>query len=123
MCVTVITEPSSLFVEEGQTAIFICNVTGRHNVTITWTKSGGIIADENWLHEGRELTLSNVTLAESGTYTCEARDNVSIETTEANITVVPLPQFTVTPRSRVTVPSGSRIQLDCQGTSFSNVTW
>ena len=123
MCVTVITEPSSLFVEEGQTAILICNVTGRHNVTITWTKSGGIIADENWLHEGRELTLSNVTLAESGTYMCEARDNVSIQTTEANITVVPLPQFTVTPRSRVTVPSGSRIQLDCQGTSFSNVTW
>ena len=112
-----------MFVEEGQTAILICNATGRPNVTTTWTKSSGNITDKNWLHEGRKLKLSNITLAESGTYICEAKDIVSTETTEANVTVVPFPKFIVTPRSRVTVPSGSRIQLDCKGTSFSNVTW
>ena len=120
--VTVTTKPSQVWIEQGQGVTLVFNATDRPNVTIIWTMANAgkeIKTKASFV----ELTLLNVTQGESWTYICETKDNDSTQTGEVNATVVLIPKFTITPQKRVTVPSGSRIQLDCQGTSFSNVTW
>ena len=110
-----------MWAEEGQTATLVCITAGQTAPTITWSKVDGGLGSNS--QKDGKLTLSRVELESKGTYRCEAKNVVDTKTATAKIKVVPLPQFSVTPPKLVTVASQSHIQLNCQATFRSTVTW
>ena len=111
-------EFASVWVEEGKYMELVCNATGQPQPKLTWSRNGVKLQSD-----GGNLTISQVSLLDHGTYTCEARNEVNIATTSTKVNVVPFPHFTVAPPKVIAVASGSRIKLECQGTSLSNITW
>ena len=117
-----------MWVEEHQNVTLMCNVTGQPFPTVTWSKAGRKLSS-NSKSSGEKLALSRVTLfrvtlhKDDGTYTCKAKNIITAEEIDTKVTVVPFLRFITTPPVNITVPFGSDIYLDCQGTRFSNVTW
>ena len=106
----------------------MCDVTGQPFPTVTWSKAGRKLSS-NSNSSGEKLTLSSVTLfrvtpyKDDGTYTYKAKNLINAEEIDTKVIVVPFLRFITTPPVNITVPFGSDIYLDCQGTGFSNVTW
>ena len=69
--------------------------------------------------------LFNVTSKHESTWTCEASNEVNTEPDKATatVTVVPVPRFVIVPPINITAPAGSRVQIDCKGTSRSKIIW
>ena len=115
-------EVSALLVEEKKKVTIICTASGQPEPAINWKKLGGKLSSDSQIKEGK-LTFLHIQVWDEGTYSCEAKNVLNTNTARVKVTVVPIVQFTITSPEQVEAEDGSRIQLDCQGTRFSNVTW
>ena len=115
-------EMSALIVEEEKEVTIACTASGQPRPTINWQKIGGKLSSDIKIKEGK-LTLVAAQLWDEGTYNCEATNVINTETAEVKVTVVPKVEFQVTPPQQIEAVGGNRIQLDCQGTRLSKVTW
>ena len=69
-------EPEMLVIEEGQSAMLTCNVTGTVSV-LTWSKDDGILSD-NHLASNNQLNITKATIKDEGTYFCIARNKEGV---------------------------------------------
>ena len=120
--VLVETEMSNLVVEESTEVTIVCTASGQPNPIFNWKKNGGKPSSDARIKEGK-FTLLDVQLWDEGTYSCEATNIISTNASDIEVTVVPKVEFKFTPPAQIYAEDGSRVQLDCQGTRFSNVTW
>ena len=74
---------------KGRNAVFICIVTGEPVPTIRWYFNGGLLEDDTSKHiiATYELQVLNVTSSDVGTYTCNATNVVSSNTSSGVLTV------------------------------------
>ena len=84
---------------EGDTAYFACQTTGEPVPTITWYFSGTLVDEANTLKYtismmslntttiSSTLTIMNVQSSDVGTYTCNATNVVSSDTSSGVLTV------------------------------------
>ena len=85
--------------DEGDTASFICQVIGEPIPTITWYFNGTLVDEANTMKYtismmpfnattiSSTLTILNVESSDVGTYTCDASNIVSSDTSSAVLTV------------------------------------
>ena len=115
-------EMSDLIVEEERELTIACTARGQPKPKINWKKIGGELSGDSRIKKGK-LTLVSAQLWDEGTYSCEATNVINTERAEVKVTVVPKVEFKVTPPPQIEAVGGNRIQLDCQGTRLSKVTW
>ena len=74
---------------EGSNAVFICIVTGEPYPTIRWYFNGDLLEGSTSKHiiVTYELLVLNVQSSDVGTYTCNATNVVSSDTSSAVLTV------------------------------------
>ena len=74
---------------EGNNAIFTCNVTGEPVPTISWYFNGFLLMSNITKHiiATNELQILNVQSSDVGTYTCNATNVVSTDTSSGVLTV------------------------------------
>ena len=74
---------------EGSNAVFICNVTGEPVPTINWYFNGVLLMGNtpNHIIATNELEIFNVQSFDVGTYTCNATNVVSTDTSSGVLTV------------------------------------
>uniref|UniRef100_A0A8C2TVE6 Papilin n=1 Tax=Coturnix japonica TaxID=93934 RepID=A0A8C2TVE6_COTJA len=80
----------SIEVSEGETAQLHCTVTG-NNVNIRWSRNGvPVRADGRHIHLSQDgsLTISNVQLADEGSYTCSAYSSSSSVSASTEVKVL-----------------------------------
>ena len=120
--VVVKAERTDLIVEKNQDVTIICTASGQPKPKFSWRKSGEELISNSKKREGK-LTLSRVQMWDAGIYSCEATNEINTESVKVKVKIVQIPQFTIKPPEQVEAISCSRIQLDCQGTRSSNLTW
>ena len=114
------TEKSIVMVEEDSKVLIICTATGQPRPNIRWNKALGRTSS---LCYGDQLAFERVQLWNDGMYICNASNVLNTDSDSVKVTVIPKVGFEIKPPQQVKATSGSRIQLDCRGTRFSNVTW
>ena len=98
MCYTLVTTTINLEVindtlNEGETASFTCQATGRPIPTITWYFNGALLMNGNISFTSLDdtinstLSIMNVQSSDVGTYTCNATNVVSSDTSSGVLTV------------------------------------
>lgn len=68
---TLVSQPASTSINEGDSTTFAMNVTSSKPVTYTWFKDGSAIGG------GSALAISNATSGHAGTYSCQATDAIT----------------------------------------------
>ncbi|KAI5625586.1 cell adhesion molecule 2 isoform X4, partial [Silurus asotus] len=76
--------PSLIVPQEGQYFKLECTSKGNPLPDrVLWTKDGGVLPDvERMIVEGRELIITNLNKTDNGTYRCEARNHLGINSDE-----------------------------------------
>ena len=74
---------------EGSNAFFMCSVTGEPVPTISWYFNGSLLKNDTTKHTiaTYELRVLNVQSSDAGTYTCNATNVVSSDTSSGALTV------------------------------------
>ena len=74
---------------EGSNAVFICNFTGEPVSTIRWYFNGGLLQNDTtkYIIATYELQVLSVQSSDVGTYTCNATNVVSSNTSSGILTV------------------------------------
>ena len=81
------THPQNITTREGQNVTLYCNATGSPVPTISWYKNGYPINNSfstilSPSHE--QLTIRSVNRIDSGDYTCQAKNRVGTDTSNAS---------------------------------------
>jgi hypothetical protein len=101
----IVTQPQSQTVNAGANVTFSVATTAALPVTYQWLFNGAIIAGAT----GTTLSLSDVTLANAGSYTVAATNSIGTTTShKAKLTVNAGPAFTTQPQS-VTADVGAKV--------------
>ena len=110
-------QPSSTTLYEGGSVTFSMNVSSSLVVAYTWFKNGTAIGS------GSSLTISNVTLSNAGTYSCEVTD--AIQTIACNaftLTVNQIVRITQQPISQM-LNEGASASLGVTATGTAPITY
>ena len=78
-----ISRSQSVKAEEGKNATLSCNAIGNPVPTISWTKDGSVITRSsriNFSADKRQLTVTNMSRADSGEYLCVAKNSLGSDT-------------------------------------------
>ena len=70
----VVVSPTTMTVNESNSAQFVCSVSGNPRSQIRWTKVGGSLPSNRTIVTGSQLHIQNVGLDDSGVYKCSARN-------------------------------------------------
>ena len=75
----IITHPKSVTVEEGLLMTLFCNATGNPPPTISWTKDGSPLNNNQGIlfsGDNETLSIASINRSESGNYRCVARNGL-----------------------------------------------
>lgn len=79
VALVITTQPQVEPVTEGDNVTLSCNASGDPLPTITWTRDGSVLNSSvpriNLGAESRELTITNISRADSGEYRCVANNS------------------------------------------------
>ncbi|CAH3163880.1 unnamed protein product, partial [Pocillopora meandrina] len=116
----IVTHPQNITTREGQNVTLYCNATGSPVPTISWYKNGYPINNSfstifSPSHE--QLTIRNVNRIDSGDYTCQAKNRVGTDTSNAStINVQYKPEIITHPESE-DIKEGGNVTLSCNSTA------
>ena len=82
----IITHPKSVTVEEGLPMTLFCNATGNPPPTLSWTKDGSPINNNQGIiftGDNETLSIANINRSESGNYRCVTRNSLGDDTSNA----------------------------------------
>ena len=100
----------------GQTLELNCKATGEPAPSYRWRKNGALLPGSNT----ENLRIEKVTTNDSGNYTCEAYNHVSVESSTPSFVLVHSPPTLVyQPRSKLNIPINTGFYLRCKATSLS----
>ncbi|EDL36936.1 peroxidasin homolog (Drosophila) [Mus musculus] len=112
---TFVIQPQNTEVLVGESVTLECSATGHPLPQITWTRGDRTplpIDPRVNITPSGGLYIQNVAQSDSGEYTCFASNSVDSIHATAFIIVQALPQFTVTPQSRVVI-EGQTVDFQC----------
>ncbi|XP_066015791.1 hemicentin-1-like isoform X2 [Pocillopora verrucosa] len=116
----IVTHPQNITTREGQNVTLYCNATGSPVPTISWYKNGYPINNSfstifSPSHE--QLTIRNVNRIDSGDYTCQAKNRVGTDTSNAStINVQFRAEIVFHPQVNIIKEEGSNLTLFCNAT-------
>ena len=85
---SIVTPPMSLVVNETGTASFQYEVEGNPQPKVTWLRDySSLLVNKRVVPTGGGLVISDVTLTDDGTYTCEARYILGVMKSSVRLTV------------------------------------
>ncbi|XP_072118274.1 peroxidasin homolog [Mobula birostris] len=93
-------EPTAIF-RKGETASFECKITGTPEIKVTWFKNHHeICASEKYkisfIDSVAFLEITDVSLDDSGNYTCEVQNEAGTETCDMTVTVKGVHKLSIT---------------------------
>ena len=99
----------------GQTLELTCKATGDPAPSYRWKKNGVLLLES----DAENLRIEKVTTKDSGNYTCEAYNHVSVETSTPSLVLVhPPPTLVHQPPSKLHIPINTGFYLRCKATSL-----
>ncbi|EDM03232.1 rCG62054 [Rattus norvegicus] len=117
---TFVIQPQNTEVLVGESVTLECSATGHPLPQITWTRGDRTplpIDPRVNITPSGGLYIQNVAQSDSGEYTCFASNSVDSIHATAFIIVQALPQFTVTPQSRVVI-EGQTVDFQCEAKGY-----
>ncbi|XP_011155722.1 interference hedgehog isoform X3 [Solenopsis invicta] len=130
-------DKSDVFIEvtEGNTVPITCPVPySEPEGIVQFYKNDVLIEDADLVNGRTTMVISNVRLADSGSYHCSVTNYITtvtftsnhktILTVHANLTFQP-PYLTKQPQTQYTVPRGKNVTLECFGAGYPvpRITW
>ncbi|EDO45383.1 predicted protein, partial [Nematostella vectensis] len=120
-------EPKGKTTTEGQVVKFECQTTGNPSPNVTWLKSGSAVntsVDPRFYSNDTILMITNVSRIDSGTYSCNASNELGIISAEAALDVRYGPEFVNVPQDK-TPNEGWSVTFEChtKGNPPPTVTW
>ena len=107
-----------VFVKERENVTIPCNPESAPDPEFVWRKNGDKIASggKYIIHQNGDLFVKNVNFADSGTYTCEAFNDLGNAKEESELLVSEHPTFDggVKPEPEIVSTYGDHIQFECQ---------
>ncbi|XP_022620373.1 carcinoembryonic antigen-related cell adhesion molecule 5-like [Seriola dumerili] len=116
--------PSQEYYDEGSDISLMCSAVSRPAALIQWFLNGDLLSDT-----GPELRLMNIQMSQSGNYSCQAFNNITMrnETSQtAALTVMKsnISNVVVTPNTTDLVEFNSSVSLSCSSSgSFPSFLW
>lgn len=99
----------------GQTLELTCKATGDPAPSYRWKKNGVLLQES----DTENLLIEKVTTKDSGNYTCEAYNHVSVETSTPSLVLVHSPPTLIyQPPSKLNIPINTGFYLRCKATSL-----
>lgn len=99
----------------GQTLELTCKATGDPAPYYRWKKNGVLLLES----DAENLRIEKVTTKDSGNYTCEAYNHVSVETSTPSLVLVhPPPTLVHQPPTKLHIPINTGFYLRCKATSL-----
>ncbi|XP_063219203.1 leucine-rich repeats and immunoglobulin-like domains protein 3 isoform X2 [Bacillus rossius redtenbacheri] len=122
--------PVNVTAKSGSTARLECAATGQPQPQIAWQKDGGIdfpAARERRMHvmpSDVVFFIVNIKAADSGSYSCMAKNQAGTIVANATVTVLESPKF-VKPMENKEITAGTSIVLECMasGSPKPTLTW
>ena len=112
-----VTKPTRTITEEGRNVTWTCSATGKPRPRITWSKARGALPSESVVTEDGSLTLTNVTKADGGLYTCHADNLLGRVTASEQLVVFSALKFTLKPPEKISGKPGAAVELPCAASS------
>ena len=114
-----------VLVEAEQNVTITCTATGQPRPSITWSKSVGNLPKGRSKAMKGNLTISNVTKKDRGTYICKAGNSLGSVKVTAQLVVFSRLRFNVRPPQEVAPMISSTVRLPCVAESDlrTTVTW
>jgi hypothetical protein len=104
----------------GNLVVFMTAATGTPTPTFVWRRNGAIIPNEN----GATLTIASVAVGNAGSYTAQAVNACSSDTSgAATLTVTGKPTIVVAPPAFVQADKGGAVTLEVQATGATSYQW
>ena len=82
----IITHPKNFTIDEGLPMTLFCNATGNPPPTLSWTKDGSPINNNQGIiftGDNETLSIANINRSESGNYRCVTRNSLGDDTSNA----------------------------------------
>ena len=112
-----VTKPTRTIIEEGRNVTWTCSATGKPRPRITWSKARGALPSESVVTEDGSLTLTNITKADGGLYTCHADNLLGRVTASEQLMVFSALKFTLKPPEKIIGVLGAAVELPCAASS------
>ncbi|XP_068699347.1 basement membrane-specific heparan sulfate proteoglycan core protein-like isoform X3 [Montipora foliosa] len=111
---TAIVTPANQTVDEGESTVLLCQVTGDPYPTIQWNKVGSILTG-NHVVEGTLLRIQEVTRDDEGMYVCVAQNKKGVKQATGMVTVRKrvMPKIDIMPERMLTVTGGDTAVFRC----------
>ena len=116
-------KPSSVIAEEGRNVSLICQATGQPAPTVMWQKAFSQLPKEKTTVVDGNLTILNITKADSGAYACVAKNVLGKDSAVAQITVLGKLVFSLIPPLKVVASDFSNVTLNCRAKGSLEVVW
>ncbi|XP_056236479.1 carcinoembryonic antigen-related cell adhesion molecule 5-like [Seriola aureovittata] len=116
--------PSQEYYDEGSDISLMCSAVSRPAALIQWFLNGDLLSDS-----GPELRLMNIQMSQSGNYSCQAFNNITMrnQTSQtAALTVLKsnISNVVVTPNTTDLVEFNNSVSLSCSSSgSFPSFLW
>uniref|UniRef100_H2ZDY5 Cell adhesion molecule-related/down-regulated by oncogenes n=1 Tax=Ciona savignyi TaxID=51511 RepID=H2ZDY5_CIOSA len=121
--------PTDQSAVQGRSVTLECNAEGVPAPKITWLRDGNLLARDQryllyFLIFPGSLVIRQVNPGDEGTYTCKAKSSVGVSTTDAFLTIMVPPRFTVRPQNQ-RVRQGLTVDFQCQvaGRPQPQIVW
>ena len=100
-------------------------MTGFPPAVITWSKFHGELAQSRTVEKDGQLSIIHAETLDLGLYKCKASNALGHDSAVTHLSVVQLPQFTVTPPAQLKEFTTHNITVPCQATGDPQpkVTW
>ncbi|XP_071325172.1 hemicentin-1-like [Trachinotus anak] len=116
--------PSQQYYDEGSDISLMCSTVSRPAALIKWFLNGDLLSDT-----GPELRLMNIQMSQSGNYSCQAFNNITMRNQTSQpvaLTVLKshISNVVITPNTTDVVEFNSSVSLSCSSSgSFPSFLW
>nr|XP_018667950.1 peroxidasin-like isoform X2 [Ciona intestinalis] len=111
---------------QGRSVTLDCHAEGIPEPTLSWLRNGHTLnRDQRYLvMTSGSLLIRGVNPGDEGTYTCKAESNAGVSTSDAFVTIMVPPRFTVRPQNQ-RVRQGLTVDFQCQvaGRPQPQIVW
>ncbi|EGT58022.1 hypothetical protein CAEBREN_29713 [Caenorhabditis brenneri] len=113
---TIVNEGGEYTVIENNSLVLPCEVTGKPNPVVTWTKDGkplGDLKSVQVLSEGQQFKIVHAEIAHKGSYICMAKNDVGTAEISFDVDIITRPMIQKGIKNTITAIKGSSIPLRC----------